>query len=53
MGRYVEEEIINQPISLDELSDVNSPSPTDGELLEYDILTNEWVNVSTLNGGSF
>lgn len=53
MGRYVEEEIINQPISLDELSDVNSPSPLDGELLEYDISTNEWSNISILQGGSF
>lgn len=52
MGRYVEGQgtTINE---LDELLDVNSPSPNDGELLIYNIISSQWENSDNVDGGTF
>jgi hypothetical protein len=41
-----------QPTSLNQLTDVNAPSPANGDVLKYDENTQEWVNGAPEGGGA-
>jgi hypothetical protein len=40
------------PVNLDDLDDVNAPTPTNGQVLTYNSTTSEWEAVTPAGGGS-
>ena len=40
------------PVNLDDLGDVNTPSPTNGQVLTYDTASGQWIAVTPASGGS-
>jgi hypothetical protein len=39
------------PVNLDDLGDVNTPSPTNGQVLTYDTATGRWIAATPSGGG--
>ena len=40
------------PVNLDDLGDVNTPSPTNGQVLTYDTASGRWIASTPTSGGS-
>ena len=48
-------EILNKPfipVNLDDLNDVNAPTPTNGQVLTYNSTTSDWEAVTPASGGT-
>jgi hypothetical protein len=52
-GDYTD--LVNQPViptNLDDLADVNAPTPSNGQVLSYNSTTSDWEAVTPASGGS-